>query len=66
MSKVEISIDTKNGSSVKIDGKEMSGLITEIHLDIKPLHVPVMTVKISAQNLTFLGECSVVEQSRDI
>ena len=37
MPKVEISIDTQRGSSVKIDEKEMSGLITEIHLDIKPL-----------------------------
>lgn len=64
MPKVEINIDTGKGSSVKIDGEEMSGLITEIHLDIKPRFTPVMTVKLISSELKFSGECSIIKSGR--
>lgn len=62
MPKIEIIVDSQNNPSVKIDGKEISGLITELHLEIKPLSVPVVSVTLSAPEIEARGESSIVEQ----
>lgn len=64
MSQIEITVG-KGNPSVKINGKEMNGLITELSLDIKPIISPTLTIKMEPKDITVNGNALIIEQGVD-
>lgn len=55
MAQIEITVG-KGNPSVKINGKEMNGLINELSINIKPMIAPTLTVKMTPESLITVCE----------
>lgn len=65
MAQIEITLG-EGCPSVKINGEEMNGKITELTLSLKPLMTPELNIKMGTKDIAVKGNASIVSTSKNI